>query len=143
MISKKSLVPVLDKSIILTITAPNDNAKSISVQCGPPPSLPPSLPIILVIPNIGPLLVILVIIYGKRFLSKTPFSTILGEDQSSRPHIFQRHEHTFSSFFPKCMSKIYPLFYLMLCLISSFFWSYFMTKLHTFYFLRFGLVRQK
>ena len=33
MISKKSLVPVLDKSIILTITAPNDNAKSISVQC--------------------------------------------------------------------------------------------------------------
>ena len=34
MISKKSLVPVLDKSIILIITAPNDNAKSISVQCG-------------------------------------------------------------------------------------------------------------
>ena len=34
MISKKSLVAVLDKSIILTITAPNDNAKSISVQCG-------------------------------------------------------------------------------------------------------------
>ena len=33
MISKKSLVAVLDKSIILTITAPNDNAKSISVQC--------------------------------------------------------------------------------------------------------------
>jgi hypothetical protein len=34
MISNKSLVPVLDKSIILTITAPNDNAKLISVQCG-------------------------------------------------------------------------------------------------------------
>ena len=34
MISKKSLDSVLDKSIILTITAPNDNAKSISVQCG-------------------------------------------------------------------------------------------------------------
>jgi hypothetical protein len=34
MISKKSLVPVLDKSIILTITGPNDNAKLISVQCG-------------------------------------------------------------------------------------------------------------
>ena len=33
MISKKSLVPVVDKYIILTITAPNDNAKSISVQC--------------------------------------------------------------------------------------------------------------
>ena len=35
MIPKKSLDSVLDKSIILTITAPNDNAKSISVQCGP------------------------------------------------------------------------------------------------------------
>ena len=35
MISKKSLDSVLDKSIILTITAPNDNAKSISVQCAP------------------------------------------------------------------------------------------------------------
>ena len=34
MIPKKSLDSVLDKSIILTITAPNDNAKSISVQCG-------------------------------------------------------------------------------------------------------------
>ena len=33
MIPKKSLDSVLDKSIILTITAPNDNAKSISVQC--------------------------------------------------------------------------------------------------------------
>ena len=33
MISKKSLVAVLDKPIILTITAQNDNAKSISVQC--------------------------------------------------------------------------------------------------------------
>ena len=31
---KKSLETVLDKSIILTITAPNDNAKLISVQCG-------------------------------------------------------------------------------------------------------------
>ena len=31
MIPKKSLDSVLDKSIILTITAPNDNAKSISV----------------------------------------------------------------------------------------------------------------
>ena len=35
MIPKKSLDSVLDKSIILTITAPNDNAKSISVQCAP------------------------------------------------------------------------------------------------------------
>ena len=34
MIPKKSLDSVLDKSIILTKTAPNDNAKSISVQCG-------------------------------------------------------------------------------------------------------------
>ena len=34
MIPKKSLDSVLDKSITLTITAPNDNAKSISVQCG-------------------------------------------------------------------------------------------------------------
>ena len=34
MIPKKSLVSVLDKSIILTITSPNDNAKSISVQWG-------------------------------------------------------------------------------------------------------------
>ena len=33
MIPKKFLDSVLDKSIILTITAPNDNAKSISVQC--------------------------------------------------------------------------------------------------------------
>ena len=33
MIPKKSMDSVLDKSIILTITAPNDNAKSISVQC--------------------------------------------------------------------------------------------------------------
>ena len=33
MIPKKSLDSVLDKSIILTKTAPNDNAKSISVQC--------------------------------------------------------------------------------------------------------------
>ena len=32
MIPKKSLDSVLDKSIILTITAPNDNAKSISVK---------------------------------------------------------------------------------------------------------------
>ena len=37
MIPKKPLDSVLDKSIILTITAPNDNAKSISVQCAPPP----------------------------------------------------------------------------------------------------------
>ena len=37
MISKKSLGPVLDKSIILTIAAPNDKTKSISVQCAPPP----------------------------------------------------------------------------------------------------------
>ena len=37
MIPKKSLDSVLDKSIILTKTAPNDNAKSISVQCAPPP----------------------------------------------------------------------------------------------------------
>ena len=36
MISKKSLDSVLDKSIILTITAPNDNAKLISVQCAGP-----------------------------------------------------------------------------------------------------------
>ena len=35
MIPKKSLDSVLDKSIILTKTAPNDNAKSISVQCAP------------------------------------------------------------------------------------------------------------
>ena len=35
MIPKRSLDSVLDKSIILTITAPNDNAKSISVQCAP------------------------------------------------------------------------------------------------------------
>ena len=34
MIPKKSLESVLYKSIILTITAPNDNAKSISVQVG-------------------------------------------------------------------------------------------------------------
>ena len=33
MIPKKFLDSVLDKSIILTITALNDNAKSISVQC--------------------------------------------------------------------------------------------------------------
>ena len=33
MIPKKSLDSVLDQSIILTKTAPNDNAKSISVQC--------------------------------------------------------------------------------------------------------------
>ena len=33
MISKKSLVAVLDKSIILTITAPNDNANQDPVQC--------------------------------------------------------------------------------------------------------------
>ena len=32
---QKSLDSVLDKSIILTITAPNGNAKSISVQCAP------------------------------------------------------------------------------------------------------------
>jgi hypothetical protein len=37
MISKKSLVAVLDKSIILTITAPNDNANQDPVQCAPPP----------------------------------------------------------------------------------------------------------
>ena len=37
MIPKKSLDSVLDKSIIPTITAPNDNAKSISAQCAPPP----------------------------------------------------------------------------------------------------------
>ena len=36
MIPKKSLDSVLDQSIILTKTAPNDNAKSISVQCAPP-----------------------------------------------------------------------------------------------------------
>ena len=35
MISKKSLVAVLDKSIILTITAPNDNANQDPVQCAP------------------------------------------------------------------------------------------------------------
>jgi hypothetical protein len=34
MMPKKSLDSVLDKYIILTITAPNDNSKSISVQCG-------------------------------------------------------------------------------------------------------------
>ena len=34
MISKKSLVAVLDKSIILTITVPNDNANQDPVQCG-------------------------------------------------------------------------------------------------------------
>jgi hypothetical protein len=33
MISKKSLVAVLDKSIFLTITAPNDNANQDPVQC--------------------------------------------------------------------------------------------------------------
>ena len=33
MIPKRSLDSVLEKSIILTKTAPNDNAKSISVQC--------------------------------------------------------------------------------------------------------------
>ena len=33
MIPKKSLDSVLDISIILTIAAPNDNVKSISVQC--------------------------------------------------------------------------------------------------------------
>ena len=38
MIPKKSLDSVLDQSIILTKTAPNDNAKSISVQCAPPAS---------------------------------------------------------------------------------------------------------
>ena len=38
MIPKKSLDLVLDKSITLTTTAPNDNAKSISVQCSVPPS---------------------------------------------------------------------------------------------------------
>ena len=36
MIPKMSLDSVLDKSIILTKTAPNDNAKSISVQCRGP-----------------------------------------------------------------------------------------------------------
>ena len=35
MISKKSLVAVLDKSIILTVTAPNDNANQDPVQCAP------------------------------------------------------------------------------------------------------------
>ena len=35
MISKKSLVAVLDKSIILTITSPNDNANQDPVQCAP------------------------------------------------------------------------------------------------------------
>ena len=35
MISKKSLVAVLDKSIILTITFPNDNANQDPVQCAP------------------------------------------------------------------------------------------------------------
>ena len=39
MISKKSLVAVLDKSIILTITAPNDNANQDPVQCAPPPTV--------------------------------------------------------------------------------------------------------
>ena len=39
MIPKKSLDSVLDKSIIWTKTAPNDNAKSISVQCAPPPGI--------------------------------------------------------------------------------------------------------
>ena len=34
MISKNSLVAVLDKSIILTIKAPNDNANQDPVQCG-------------------------------------------------------------------------------------------------------------
>ena len=33
MISKKSLVAVFDKFIILTITAPNDNANQDPVQC--------------------------------------------------------------------------------------------------------------
>jgi hypothetical protein len=33
MIPKKPLESVLDKSIILTTAASNDNAKSISVQC--------------------------------------------------------------------------------------------------------------
>ena len=33
MISKKSLVAVLDKSITLTIAAPNDNANQDPVQC--------------------------------------------------------------------------------------------------------------
>ena len=37
MISKKSLVAVLDKSTILTITAPNDNANQDPVQCALPP----------------------------------------------------------------------------------------------------------
>ena len=46
MIPKKSLDSVLDKSIILTITAPNDNAKSISVQCAPPPDFGKSLNLI-------------------------------------------------------------------------------------------------
>ena len=32
----KSLVAVLDKFIILTITAPNDNANQDPVQCAPP-----------------------------------------------------------------------------------------------------------
>ena len=35
MIPKKSLDSVLDKSIILTITAPNDNANQDPVQCAP------------------------------------------------------------------------------------------------------------
>ena len=39
-ISKKSLGPVFKNLIILTIRAPNDNAKSISVQCAPPHILP-------------------------------------------------------------------------------------------------------
>ena len=38
MIPKKSLDSVLDKSIILTKTAPNDNAKLISVHCAPLPA---------------------------------------------------------------------------------------------------------
>ena len=42
--AKKSLDSVLDKSIILTITAPNDNAKSISVQCAPAPLVFTALP---------------------------------------------------------------------------------------------------
>ena len=40
MIPKKSLDSVLDQSIILTKTAPNDNAKSISVQCAGAAQIP-------------------------------------------------------------------------------------------------------
>ena len=58
MIRKKSLDSILDKSIILTITAPNDNAKSISVQCvcgGGGPRASPPLVHDWPCPNIGPL----------------------------------------------------------------------------------------